>query len=252
MKYLLKMAVFLLLTGCATAPQAGNLVDVSIVDRTTGQRQVTYRHDGKLYIAGTPGDRYAIILWNKTAGRILTAVSVDAVNVISGETAAPDQTGYVLDPFAETDISGWRKDQYEAAAFYFTALPDSYAARTGRPENVGVIGVAVFPERPLTPRAWIAPESAAPQERQSSDALGTMSQALAKSARKQDLGTGHGERERSEVTFTAFERARDYPDEVIKIFYDSYQNLVACGVIPRLPQREPEPFPVPAHFVPDP
>ena len=35
----------------------------------------------------------------------------------------------------------------EAAAFYFTALPDSYAARTDRPDNVGVIGAAVFRER---------------------------------------------------------------------------------------------------------
>ena len=34
----------------------------------------------------------------------------------------------------------------EVAAFYFTQLPDSYAARTDRPDNVGVIGVAVFRE----------------------------------------------------------------------------------------------------------
>lgn len=252
MKHLLKLAVLFLLTGCASAPQAGNLVDVSVLDRTTGQQQTIYRHDRKLYIAGTPGDRYAVILRNKTAGRVLTIVSVDGVNAISGETASPDQTGYVLDPFAQTDITGWRKSQYDVAAFYYAALPDSYAARTGRPENVGVIGVAVYRERQAPPpRPWIAPESAAPQERRSSDAAGAMSESLAKSARKQELGTGHGERESSLVSYTAFERASDYPDEVIKIYYDSYQNLVARGVIPRQ-SPEPEPFPAPAHFVPDP
>ena len=34
----------------------------------------------------------------------------------------------------------------QTAAFYFTDLADSYAARTGRPDNVGVIGVALFRE----------------------------------------------------------------------------------------------------------
>jgi len=35
------------------------------------------------------------------------------------------------------DINGWRKSQSSTAAFYFTELPDAYAARTGRPDNVG-------------------------------------------------------------------------------------------------------------------
>src|SRR6185295_2747740 len=51
------------------------------------------------------------------------------------------------------EITGWRKSYSEAAAFYFTALPDSYAARTDRPDNVGVIGAAVFRERVVPPVA---------------------------------------------------------------------------------------------------
>ena len=50
---------------------------------------------------------------------------------------------------AGVEIDGWRKSMDEVAAFYFTALPDSYAARTGRPDNVGVIGVALFREEPV-------------------------------------------------------------------------------------------------------
>ena len=35
--------------------------------------------------------------------------SVDGVNVVSGETASPSQSGYVLDPYESVEISGWRK-----------------------------------------------------------------------------------------------------------------------------------------------
>ena len=48
------------------------------------------------------------------------------------------------------EIAGWRKSMDDVAQFVFTDLPDSYAARTGRPHNVGVVGVAVFREaRPI-------------------------------------------------------------------------------------------------------
>ena len=93
------------------------------------------------------GSEYSVRIRNINGGRLLAVTSVDGVNVISGETASPAQSGYVLDPYACADIAGWRKNLARTAAFYFTELPDSYAARTGRPDNVGVIGVAVFRER---------------------------------------------------------------------------------------------------------
>ncbi|MBL0163667.1 MAG: hypothetical protein IPP82_08530 [Xanthomonadales bacterium] len=80
-------------------------------------------------------------------------LSVDGVNAVSGETASANQSGYVLDAWESTEINGWRKNLDEVAQFNFTSLPDSYAAQTGRPANVGVIGVAVFTERD---DRWIA------------------------------------------------------------------------------------------------
>jgi hypothetical protein len=71
-------------------------------------------------------------------------VSVDGVNVLSGETATTQQSGYVVTRREKLAIRGWRKSMGEIAAFYFTSLGDSYAARTGRPDNVGVIGVALY------------------------------------------------------------------------------------------------------------
>ena len=54
------------------------------------------------------------------------------LNVLTGETAAQQQSGYVLDAWDGVDVEGWRKSLDEVATFYFTRLSDSYAARTGR------------------------------------------------------------------------------------------------------------------------
>ncbi|MBL7998181.1 MAG: hypothetical protein JNL32_06030, partial [Candidatus Kapabacteria bacterium] len=45
------------------------------------------------------------------------------------------QSGYVLDAGGSADIRGWRKSLDDVAQFTFTRLSDSYAARTGRPDN---------------------------------------------------------------------------------------------------------------------
>ncbi len=147
MKSLLSAAVAAVLSMSAAA-HAGSLVDVSVIDRDTGSVLPAHRHDGKFYIAGVPGHRYSVRLSNRTGSRVMTVLSVDGVNAISGQTANPNQSGYVLDAWQSTEVEGWRKSMSEIAQFNFTALDNSYAARTGRPNNVGVIGVAVFREKP--------------------------------------------------------------------------------------------------------
>ena len=72
---------------------------------------------------------------------------------------------------------------------------------------------------------------------------------------REKLGTGHGEREYSQVSNTAFNRAQSTPNETISIRYDSRENLVSMGVIqePRYGgNRRPRPFPESYGFVPDP
>lgn len=111
----------------------------------------------------------------------------------------------------------------------------SYAARTGRPANVGVIGVAVFREaRPLP----LANYQGIYRHRAQRPA--------------ESLGTGHGARESSPARYASFERESLDPAEVSSIGYDSSASLVARGVIPasRSTTSEPRAFPNP--FVPDP
>ena len=68
---------------------------------------------------------------------------------------------------------------------------------------------------------------------------------------EEKLGTGHGEREASVVTWTDFRRASEAPSELISIYYDSRANLIARGIIPGRSQVAPNPFPG-FRFAPDP
>jgi len=182
----------------------------------------------------------------------------------------------VIDARGSVEIEGWRTSLERTQAFYFTDLGDSYAARTGRPANVGVVGVAVFRERAPTiverpqrdklaaedarrergdlpaPAAAAPPaEGAAKQSADSAsagNAIGSQSRAVTSK-----LGTGYGRGETSLAQRVRFERASDAPAETIAIQYDRRENLVAMGVLaaPRYSQRAPDPFPA-MRFVPEP
>jgi hypothetical protein len=252
------------LPACAAEPRLhGAPLQMSIIDRESGQPLTLHHKDGRAYVAGQPASRYAIRLANRSAGRVLVVLSVDGVNVVSGETAGFGQTGYVLDPWSTNDITGWRKSDSAIAAFEFAALADSYAARTGRPDNVGVIGAAVFTERPrqvaIVPppsppiradaargaaepaaraeaaKAAAPAAMAAPATDAAADAGASSLGRLGPGAER--LGTAHGQREASYVGRTSFERLSSSPQQVVEIAYDSASNLVAAGVIPRPPAQ---------------
>jgi len=141
------MALMLLGSLTAVPAAAGRLADVTVVDSSAGRVLPAHAHDGKFYIVGRPGNEYQLRIRNRTGGEILAVVSVDGVNAVNGETANWNQTGYVLAPYQTLVVKGWRKSLKRVAAFYFTEHANSYAARTGRPRNVGVIGVALFRKR---------------------------------------------------------------------------------------------------------
>lgn len=241
-------------------PAAGSaacaLASVDVYDRTEQRALENYRHRGKRYVAGRPGNEYAIRIRNCTGGRVLAVVSVDGVNVVTGEAASPDQSGYVIEPGDYVNIQGWRKDLDRTAAFYFSDPSDAYATRTGRPDDLGVIGVAMFRERG---RRWLSrddyPAASRPENSGTAGKAADSSheRAAAAPAMEPSLGTGHGRREYSPAESVEFERASRRPDERIVIRYDRLENLVAMGVLP--PARrwhEPDPFPGTLGFVPDP
>lgn len=239
-----------------------------IVDRDRGVELPLIAHRGNRYLAGEPGHRYAVRLQNNSAERVLVVLSIDGVNAVSGETASASQRGYVLEPWQRSEISGWRKNLSEVAQFVFTDLDDSYAARTGRPHNVGVIGAAVFRER-MRPRSLLpqtSPALAGRTETVGTSAAGasaadTRADAAPSASARQasvaaeaapQLGTGHGSRAWEPVTTTAFERASGTPQQVLALYYDSRPRLIARGIIDPPAWSTPVPQPFPIGYVPDP
>lgn len=152
----LGVAVVLACSGLQ-AQAIGRLADVTVIDRNTGATLPVYQSRGEYWVAGAPGARYAIAVRNKLGERVMAVTSVDGINVLNGATASWGQTGYVFGAYANYQITGWRKSNAEVAAFEFAASHDSYAERTGRPTQVGVIGVALFKERTPQPIAVPAP-----------------------------------------------------------------------------------------------
>jgi hypothetical protein len=268
------------LAGAAHA--AAGPVDLSIVNRDTGEVLRTWRHDGRLFVVGQPGARYSLRVTNHTDGRVLVVMSVDGVNILTGESADYGQRGYVFDAHESYDVTGWRKSNTQVAAFTFAPLSQSYAARTGRPADVGVIGMAVFREKvevpppepqvspswrdgqndlsrgnsdaarspdlrraipsPPPPPALIAPAQRAAAAPPSSKAYTAGAGSPAPSDER--LGTGHGAREWSAISVVDFERATAYPQFIRQIEYDTYAHLLANGVIePSDTERHPRPFP---------
>jgi hypothetical protein len=257
-------AVSILWALAGAAAAVGNMAEVTVYDRAENRALPLLRHAGRYYVVGKPGNEYQVRVRNRTGADILAVLSVDGVNAVSGETASWHQAGYVLAPHQTLDVKGWRKSLQRVAVFFFTEHHNSYAASTGRPENVGVIGVALYRKKrepearidPTPPRGHGAPAA----EDGAGDAAPTGRSGAAESAaprhapspypaeRSAALGTGHGRSETSHARYTAFERATAHPEEVIAIHYDTYSNLVALGVI-RAP-RVATPFP--GQFVPDP
>ncbi len=260
-----------LLPGCAGAQP---LVDLQVLDLDRQETLPRHPHQGRDYIEGQPGHRYAVVLQNLTGERVLAVVSVDGVNAISGQTAGSQQSGYVLGPWQRMEVRGWRKNLSEVAEFQFTSLGDSYAARTGRPGNVGVIGVAAFRERQrrYDYPADIAPPPPAPMGRSDGPMARAESQAGASAsadaaaapyenearresslASRQQLGTGHGQRRWDAASTTEFERESSQPNQVASVWYDATQALVARGILPRRwPEAYGAPDAFPIGFTPDP
>ncbi len=255
-------------------PVQDRLVQVEIYNRTQHAILPVYSKDGQRYIVGAPGQEYAVNIRNRSGARVLVVTSVDGVNVISGETASPSQSGYVLEPWGSVEIIGWRKSLDRTAAFFFTDHRNSYAARTGRPFDVGVIGVAVFREkaqpvaRDYYRRDEVAsggapPEAAAraeapatAQDMREADDLAARRYGESVAQPRAKLGTGHGRQETSRVRVVNFERATSAPAETIAIRYDRRENLAALGVLPYpypapVVRRDAEPFPG-MRFAPDP
>ena len=279
MKTQARLSMIFVALALAGAAQAGNLLDVQLIERPSNRPLTSYWYEGNAWVAGRAGREFRVRMHNHSGERVLAVLSVDGVNAVNGLTAGFNQPGYVLEPYQTLDIDGWRKASDRTAAFYFTSIPDSYAARTDRPDNVGVVGVAVFQEARAYPQ-WSesrryeqdaqsiggahdkranapAPNAPAPAAESAARAPTRESSTQAKShdqyGAAPSLGTGHGRQEYAPSVRVQFDREGS-PAEVVSVRYDSRDNLLAMGIIPSGYPRyqQPDAFPREGGFVPDP
>ena len=264
----------------------GQEVGVSI-ESAGGGALPTYQYGGSTYVAGRMGERYNIRVHNHTGERVEAVVSVDGRDVVSGQVGNyKTQRGYVLEPYASVVIDGYRQSLDHVAAFRFTDVGNSYSGRWGNPQNVGVIGVAVFkeyqprrrpnPPTPIATRPYYdpyygdveyeaggraagsaPPPADAPAAQKSAptsaEARGDAyyRDSTARYERSPRLGTQYGETTYSSVREVTFERRhKRRPDSVTTIYYDSAENLRARGIIPDPYFAPPPPYdPTPYPYV---
>ena len=116
-----------------------------------GRSVKEYPQLGKVFIEGRKGSEFTIRVHNHSSRRAVAVISVDGLSVMDGKTASTDGVGYILEPHGFTDVPGWRLDDDEVARFFFSSLPEAYAAKMDKPANIGVIGTAFFFEKEQSP-----------------------------------------------------------------------------------------------------
>jgi hypothetical protein len=95
---------------------------------------------------------------NPTPNRIEALISIDGLDAVDGEPADMRKRGYVIQPYGELRVEGFRVSTEQVASFRFSSVGNSYAGRKGKARNVGVVGVAIFEEQ--GPPQMVIPQAA--------------------------------------------------------------------------------------------
>lgn len=146
-------------TSAGLVDVANGGIQVGLRDPQTGSFLSGFVASDKSFIVGEAGNRYTIVIRNRTNARFECVVSVDGLDVLDGKAASFGKRGYLVDPNGEVEIDGFRQSVDAVAAFRFGSVRGSYAQQKhGDSRNVGVIGFAFFNERGSSPFPWTSDE----------------------------------------------------------------------------------------------
>ena len=267
MKHVLPVFLTLLLGAGAAEAQwwdsgetPGAPVGVSI--EVDGRRVPLYASpDGstRWYLEAREGSSYAVVLSNRTAERLGVVLTVDGLNAISGERDSNRM--YVLGPWEQSTIRGWRTSLADVRRFTFVDERASYAARSGKANSkMGWIQAVVYRERRRyvrrhpDPLPWseewrsddrdrageagpvpeVPPTTAPPP---AADAPAAKSESPRELSRaypggRSYPGTGWGPRADDPVVVVSFD-PQPAPAERVTLRYEYRSGLVALGILPR-------------------
>ena len=201
-----------------------------------------YYARGRTYIEALRGAEYELRLRNDSAERVAVALSVDGLNTIDAQhTSAWNASKWVIEPYQTITISGWQMSSERARRFYFTDERDSYGAKLGQTENLGVISAVFFRERravvPVTPPYPISRDGSR-SDREQSARVESAPSAKGKAADDDYAATGIGRNVRNDVRWVNMDLDSRAAGEV-SIRYEYYSALLRLGVVPRQQSREP-------------
>lgn len=231
-----------LLIMAVPASSAGSSVDVEVVpDRGDAFTFIPFRESFsggtltfKKYLEARKGENYSILVRNHLPERIGMVIAVDGRNIITGKKSflAGSEMMYIIGPYEQTRLEGWRTGNDTVNRFYFTVSADSYSVKTFSDSSaMGVIAVAVFRER-----NWPA---ALYQERSASGKAAAPSapRSEAKQAEKDEAGTGFGNELYAPVIRVEFEPER-YPIEKVLVKYAWREELCRKGILRCRPEAK--------------
>jgi len=248
------MAALIIFAANAWAGGVGDAVNVQITTddgRTLPLYPVKIRQGlHKVYAEATKGDHYRVKVQNRLNQRIGLVIAVDGRNIISGKKSSlkNNERMYILEPYAAGEFSGWRTAQDRINRFYFTDLPDSYAAAFGDRSAMGVIAVSVYPEldRCGQPANILQQSPAASPRRESRASSLSKAEPAPAAPRKLDgrmkdktaameqdmesAGTGYGRDEYSPSWIVNFEPEKRAVENIY-IKYEWRSTLCKLGVI---------------------
>ena len=244
----------LVLPAAGATAQAGQVVPGSWLHASIevdGAPQPLYAAvdgSGRYYFEARKGAHYAIRVANRTGERVGVKLAVDGLNVISGEL---DRRGpgrmYVLGPWEDTLIQGWRTSLDSVQQFTFVEEQASYAVRSGKATGkLGWVEVEVYRERrPILVReeSRVAPPTTLVPEKEQQKgrsapapaANASEAQADARSAEGADRsypGTGWGPRADDRAVLVDF-LPEPRPAERLTLRYEYASALRALGILPQ-------------------
>ncbi len=231
-----------------------------------------YRHEGKTYIEAKMGRPYAVEVRNLSAGPVEVILSVDGLDILDRKVAGYHKPGFVIGRYRSFTFNGFRlPGTEEVASFMFGALEAAYATLMDAPDNVGVIGIAVFQEQTGFYNLWPDPEqiddlfgplgsrrglptvlptpTPTPIPTRTPIPERPMGMPTPTQKRATPLGTVFGERLKNRTVYTSFERLTEKPAAVFTIRYEDRASLEKLGIrVIDLPgslarREEAQPFP---------
>ncbi len=221
----------------------GNNVDLEVVsDRGAVFQRIPHKEFSsgstsvfKQYLEARKGENYSLLIRNHLSERIGVVVAVDGRNIITGKKSflSGSEMMYIVEPYGQARLDGWRTSDDKVNRFYFTSSADSYSVKTFSDTSaMGVIAVAVFREKQ---RPVVLYE----QERSLGKAQGAPAPSAARSeakrAAKDEAGTGFGNEHYSPVVKVEFE-PESIPVEKFLVKYEWRNELCKKGIIQCRPE----------------